>query len=203
MHKNKKMSIAKDTMKNKQTFQNQTLVINPLKNTHLNTMSLFIKKYQNNNKEMKSAYGKWYGRAVILDKVEIEELASEIESNCTVKRADILAVLSEMGPAIKKVVQRSLKVTIPYLGSFKLGVKTTGAETAEEFDIKKNVKGVRVLFYPETKADGNHMVKELTRGVKVAELPKNASYIEEEDDSDNTGDSQQGGGTSGSVEEQP
>jgi len=165
-------------------------------------MSLFIKKYQNNNKEMKNAYGKWYGRAVIMDKVQIEDLASEIEDNCTVKRADILAVLSELGPAIKKEVQRSLKVTIPYLGTFKLGVKSTGAENMEEYDIKKNVKGVRVLFYPETKLDGNHMVKELTRGVRVAELPKNASYLE--DEGDNTDDSQQqGGGTSGSVEEQP
>jgi len=46
------------------------------------------------------------------------------------------------------------------------------------------------------------MVKELTRGVRVAELPKNASYLE--DEGDNTDDSQQqGGGTSGSVEEQP
>ncbi|MBP3843117.1 MAG: DNA-binding protein [Prevotella sp.] len=168
-------------------------------------MSLFIKKYQNNNKEMKNAYGKWYGRAVIMDKVQIEDLASEIEDNCTVKRADILAVLSELGPAIKKEVQRSLKVTIPYLGSFKLGVRTTGAETMEEFDIKKNVKGVRVLFYPETKADGNRMVKELTRGVRVAELPKNATYLEEDDEAEAGTDSgqQQGGGTSGSVEEQP
>lgn len=170
-------------------------------------MSLFIKKYQNNNKKMENTYGKWYGRAVILDAVEIEELAKEIQENCTVKRADILAVVSELGPSIKKIVQRSHKVTIPYLGSFKLGVKTVGAETMEDFDIKKNVKGVRVLFYPETKADGNRMVKELTRGVRVAELPKNATYLEDEEGNPGTsqeGGQQQGSGDNGgSVEEQP
>ena len=170
-------------------------------------MSLFIKKYQYNNEKNEKAFGKWYGRAVIIDKVQIEELAAEIEDNCTVKRADILAVLSELGPTIKKVLQRSMKVVIPYLGSFKLAVKSTGTEAIEDFDLKKNITNVRVLFYPETKVDNGRMVKELTRGVRVAELPKNASYLEEADgeDTGNTqGDGQQQGGDNGeSVEEQP
>jgi hypothetical protein len=39
----------------------------------------------------------------------------------------------------------------------------------------------------------------------VAELPKNATYLEEDDETETGTDSgqQQGGGTSGSVEEQP
>ena len=170
-------------------------------------MSLFIKKYQYNNEKNEKDFGKWYGRAVIIDKVQIEDLAAEIEDNCTVKRADILAVLSELGPTIKKVLQRSMKVVIPYLGSFKLAVKSTGTEAIEDFDLKKNITNVRVLFYPETKVDNGRMVKELTRGVRVAELPKNASYLEEADgeDTGNTqgGGQQQGGDNGESVEEQP
>lgn len=145
-------------------------------------MSLFIKKYQNKNEKLEKVFNKWFGRAVIIDTVEIEELAGEIQDNCTVKRADILAVLSELGPTIKKMVQKSMKVRIPYLGTFKLAVNTTGADTAEEFDLKANVKNVKVVFYPETKVESGRRVKELTRGVKVAELPKNAVYTDDEGD---------------------
>lgn len=143
-------------------------------------MSVYVKKYQNKNEKMPKAFNKWYGRAVILDEVQIEELSNEIQENCTVKRSDILAVLSELGPAIKKAVQKSMKVRIPYLGSFRLAVSTTGAENAEEFDLKTNLKRVKVLFYPETKMDNGHSVKELIRGVKVAELPKNLATLDDE-----------------------
>ena len=76
-------------------------------------MTVFVKKYQNTNEKMTKMYRKWYGKAVIVDKVEIDQLANEIQDNCTVKRSDILAVLSELGPAIKKELQRSMKVYIP------------------------------------------------------------------------------------------
>lgn len=145
-------------------------------------MTVFVKKYQNNNRKNESAFGKWYGRAVVIDKVEIEELADEIQDNCTVKRSDILAVLSEMGPAIKKMVQKSIKVTIPYLGSFKLGVKSMGVDEADDYDTKKHVKGLHVIFHPETKKEQGRMVKELTRGARVAEVPKNLAYLTDEDD---------------------
>ena len=197
----KAMSIAKDTMK-KQNKQNTTGKV-PEENlvlTHLNTqeiMTVFVKKYQNNNENMTKSYRKWYGRTVMVDKVEIEELANEIQENCTVKRSDVLAVLSELGPSIKKVVQRSMKVTIPYLGTFKLGVKTVGADSAEEFDVAKNVKAVSVKFFPETKVENGHRVKELTRGARVSELPKHMAYLADMDDDDNQG------GDGGAIEEQP
>ena len=157
-------------------------------------MTVFIKKYQFNNEKIETAHRKWYGRAVVIDEADIEELANEIQENCTVKRSDILAVLSEMGPSIKKMIQKSFKVQIPYLGTFKLGVKSLGVDDADDFDVRKHIKGVKVLFRPETKIENGHAVKELTRGARVAELPKNLSYLTDEDD-DNAGGSQQGGGT--------
>ncbi len=151
-------------------------------------MALFVKKYQNKNENMPKAYNKWYGRAVIIDEVRIEELSNEIQENCTVKRSDILAVLSELGPAIKKAMQNSMKVRIPYLGSFRLAVNTTGTYSADEFDVRANLKRVKVVFYPETKIDNGRTVKELTRGVKVAELPKNLATLT---DSEENGEEQQ------------
>jgi predicted histone-like DNA-binding protein len=178
-------------------------------------MSLFVKKYQNNNKKNEKSYGLWYAKAVAVEEVGIEKLADEIEDNCTVKRSDILAVLSELGPAIRKEVQMSMKVRVPYLGCFRLGVSTKGAETAEDFTMQGNIKNVHVLFYPESKRSNGKLVKELARGVRVAEVPKNLQYITEDEDNtggtgnsgnsgnsgDNTGDNS--GGNSGGNQQNP
>lgn len=160
-------------------------------------MTVFVKKYQNTNEKMTKMYRKWYGKTVIVDKVEIEQLANEIQDNCTVKRSDILAVLSELGPAIKKELQRSMKVYIPYLGSFKMVVHSTGTDTPEDYDVKTNIVSIRPRFIPETKLDNKHRVAELVKGVRISELPKNMSYLAEDGEENN--DTPSGG----AVEEQP
>lgn len=183
------MSIAKDTMRNTNLCIN-----NQLKNTQ-EIMTVFVKKIQNNNRKMEKAYGKYYGHAVIIDEVGIEELASEIQENCTAKRADVLAVLSELGPTVTKMIQKSLKVRIPYLGTFKMSVKSEGVEKPEDYDVRQHIRSVRVLFRPEYTIEQGHAVKEMTRGVKIAELPKNLTAIPDSDDSGNPDD--------GFIEDQP
>ena len=126
-------------------------------------------KYQNNNSENQKAYKKWYGRVVITETVGIEQLAKAMQDACTVKRADILAVLSELGPTMRDLIQDSKRVTIPYLGSFKLGIVTEGAAEEDDFTAK-NVKSIRVNFQPTTHIEPNgRRVKELTDGCRVAE----------------------------------
>lgn len=155
------------------------LFINHLK--HTNIMKLIYQKYQNKN-EQSTAYNKWYGRVVINETVGIEQLASRMQDNCTVKRADILAVLSELGPTIRDLLQDSKRVSIPYLGAFKLGITTTGAETPKKFTVKENVKGVHVIFQPETHVtvDGKR-VKDLVKDCRLAE---DQSYLSPEDEED-------------------
>lgn len=144
---------------------------------------LFYRKYQNNNPQ-NSGYGKWYGRVVITETVGIEYLATKMQDNCTVKRADILAVLSELGPTMSDLLKDSKRVRIPYLGCFKLGIKTTGEEDPEKFNARTNVDNVHVIFQPETKAtEAGKMVKVLVEGVSVMELP-NPDKKKDEDDPD-------------------
>lgn len=152
--------------------------------THNNIMAkLFYRKYQNNNPQ-NSGYGKWYGRVVITETVGIEYLATKMQDNCTVKRADILAVLSELGPTMSDLLKDSKRVRIPYLGCFKLGIKTTGEEDPEKFNARTNVDNVHVIFQPETKAtEAGKMVKVLVEGVSVMELP-NPDKKKDEDDPD-------------------
>ena len=111
-------------------------------------VTLYTVKQDNSSNEAK--HGKWYGRIKSLKIVEIEELAAIMQDNCTVKRADILAVLSELGPTMRQVMSASQKVRIPYLGIFSYGITTIGAESEEKFTAA-NITKVRVNFLPARK----------------------------------------------------
>ncbi len=131
---------------------------------------LYYRKYKNNNSHSKG-YGKWYARAINMETVEIEAIADKMQANCTVKRADILAVLSELGPTIKDMLQESKRVHIPYVGYLKLGISTTGEAEAEKFSARQNVKGVHVIFQAEKRATNGIRLNTLTDGVVVTEVP--------------------------------
>ena len=164
-------------------------------------MALFIKKYQYNNEQNENAHGKIFGKAVMVGEIGIEELANEIQDNCTVKRSDVLAVLSELGPTMKKMVQKSYKVRIPYLGTFQLGVKSIGVENWDDYDTKKHIKGTKVKFRPEYTIENRHVVKEMTRGVVLSFLPKGLAYMNDEGSSSSGSGS--GSNNGGTINDQP
>ncbi len=137
-------------------------------------MAVFYKLYQDNRKDSKFK-GQWYARAVHTGTVNIDDLADEMQANCTVKRADIVAVLSELVETMKTHLQMSHRVKLDRLGTFKIGISTKPALTLDEFTTNGNVKNVHVLFQPETKIEKNKTrVRALLNGCKVRELPKNA-----------------------------
>lgn len=137
-------------------------------------MAVFYKLYQD-KRETSKFKGKWYARAVHTGTVDIDDLADEMQANCTVKRADIIAVLSELVETMKTHLQMSHRVKLDRLGTFKIGISTKPANEIKDFTALDNVKSVHVLFQPETKIEKNKTrVKALVNGCKVRELPKNA-----------------------------
>lgn len=139
-------------------------------------MALYFKKYKNNNKKSK-AYGKTFARAINLRTAEIEELASAMQDNCTVKRSDILAVLSELGPTMKLFMQNSMAVRLPYLGIFRLGMSTKGEEDEKDFSAA-NITRLRINFYPTSHkvSENGGPVKDVLAGCKLVDFKK---YTEE------------------------
>lgn len=146
-------------------------------------MALFFRKYQDKSSN-EAKNGKWYARAVVNDTIEIEELARRMQDNCTVKRADILAVLSELGPTVKDLMHESKRVRIPYLGAFKLGINTTAAESREKFTVN-NIKKAHVLFQPAITAVAGTRSTEWVQELKFKEWGSNTS---ESTTGSNTGD---------------
>ena len=129
-------------------------------------MAVHYRLYQNKNKKS-TFFNKWYGRTVVLDTVTTE-------ANCTVKRADILAVISELVVTMKKELQDSKRVVLDRFGAFKLGISTSPSDTVREFSVGQNLKNIHIVFQPEMKvAKDGRREKAFLEGCKVAELPKN------------------------------
>ena len=136
-------------------------------------MPVFYRLNQNTN-EKSSAHNKWYARSVMTNVVDTEKLAEIMQRNCTVKRSDIKAVIEELIETMRDQLQDSKRVKLDGLGSFKLGLSSKGAEKASDFDARHHIRGVHVVFTPETTTDSTgRRSKTFLEGVTVAELPKN------------------------------
>ena len=116
-------------------------------------MSHLYKLVQNTNEHLTGAYQKWYARPVYTGTIDLDGIAEKIQRNSTAKKSDAKAVLTEMVEVITDALQASQRVHINGFGTFKVGISSKGVSTVKEFSISENLKGVRVLFQPETSVD--------------------------------------------------
>lgn len=112
-------------------------------------MSQKFIKYKNNNVRSQ-AFGKYFARAVY-DKnpISTKDIANFIQVQASIKKSDCLAVLDELGAALKHYLELGQKVKIEGIGIFKVGFSSIGA-TTEDGVTANNIYGKRVIFTPET-----------------------------------------------------
>ena len=173
-------------------------------------MSQKFKKLQNQN-DHSTAYGKWFATAVYDQHfIETEELAEFIQTQASVKKSDIKAVLDELGGALKHFFELGQKVKLDGIGIFKVGFSSIGANDKEDCGAQ-NITTRRVLFQPETervvvgqeKKDGKVkqkyvIMKTLVKDVVFEETYDTSLQPENENGDSQSGDTQNGGSNSGS-----
>lgn len=116
--------------------------------------------------------GKWYARAVINDVVGLEEISQEIQDNTTAKQADVYAVLKELVNVMGRHLKNGDRVVLNGFGSFKVGLKTTAAETAKDSTPQKNIVGARLNSQPETHWTTTDRTrhKQFIQGIEVRQM---------------------------------
>ena len=113
-------------------------------------MSQKFRKIQNSNDES-TAFGKWFATAVYDQRfITTEQLAEFIQTQATVKKSDIKAVLDELGGAMKHFFELGQKVKLDGIGIFKVGFSSIGATEKEDCGAQ-TITTRRVLFQPESK----------------------------------------------------
>jgi len=158
-------------------------------------MAVLYRLSQNRMKDSK-AFGKWFAQAVMTGTVDTDELADIMQRNCTVKKSDILAVITELIETMQDQLQNSKRVKLKGFGAFKIGIENTpgGAATAADFSAGKNIKGLHVLFQPEVKTDSSGQRKKtFISGCGVQESPKNGVDTTKPTDSSSTANSSNSG----------
>lgn len=111
-------------------------------------MSFKYRIVKNKIKDSKT-FGKYYGRAIILNKVTTNQLCDEISHSTTVTESDVRAVLSELRVRLHDHLINNHSVKIDGLGTFFVRMNTTPTEKMEEFSADR-IKNVSVGFLPET-----------------------------------------------------
>ena len=172
-------------------------------------MSQKFIKVKNNNGDS-HAFGKYYATAVYDKKfIETEELAAFIQTQASVKKSDIKAVLDELGEALKHFFEMGQKVKLDGIGIFKVGFSSIGVDRAEDCTAA-TITTRRVLFQPETERVVVGQEKDRTTGVVkqkyvvVKTLVKDVVFEEThdntmnvEDDTTTGGSNQQSGSSTG------
>ena len=112
-------------------------------------MSVKLKTVQKVNPQNVEAPQKYYAQAVSTGRSDINRLARLIAMQCTVNRADCLAVLSALQDNIIMELEEGKIVELGELGVFQVGVKSTGHEAA--LDVSSfSVKKAKLNFRPGT-----------------------------------------------------
>ncbi len=155
-------------------------------------------KSQNKNAYNAKSYGKYYATAVYDNHfIGTEELAEFIQTQASVKKSDIKAVLDELGAAMKHYFELGQKVKLDGIGIMKVGFSSIGVARIEDCT-SATITTRRVLFQPETervvvgqekKPDGSVKQKyvnaiTLLKDVVFEETHDNAMNAEPEDEND-------------------
>ena len=104
--------------------------------------------YQNQQKDSK-IYGKWFARA-IHQLMEFDEFVEHMaKHHCVYSEGTIKGVLIEMECCLREMLLEGKSVRFDELGIFSLGIINTagGAATPADFNIGKNLEGVRMNLY--------------------------------------------------------
>ena len=89
----------------------------------------------------------WHGDEV----VDTEEIATKIQENCSLKRADVLAVLCELEDVLCNYLKDGKIVHLNHLGRLKLEIEGSPVSQPEDFDPAKHIHNVRLHLIPESR----------------------------------------------------
>ena len=111
--------------------------------------------------------GKYYALAQAYGEMDFDAICTDVDSRCTVTRADVSAVIESVLVSMKAGLASGQIVRLGNFGSFQVGVSGKGAETEKEYT-SSLINGSRISFRPGKML--TNMQKTLTYA-QVAKLP--------------------------------
>ncbi|MCR5077871.1 MAG: HU family DNA-binding protein [Prevotella sp.] len=110
-------------------------------------MSVQIRLQQSKFKESNRG-GKWHARTVSTGVVTTEDLANAIQENTSFTRGDVHGLVISLIDEISYRLRQGETVVLDGLGRFHLTVESKPVERREDFNIARNITGVKCKFVP-------------------------------------------------------
>jgi predicted histone-like DNA-binding protein len=110
-------------------------------------MTIRVKLVNRKNPKVPTDPPKFYASAIHEHNVKMDELAIAVANRCTVRRADVHAVLFGLLDILSEELTRGNIVNLGQLGYFRVNVKSEGAETAEDY-VPSMIVGKKIVYKP-------------------------------------------------------
>jgi predicted histone-like DNA-binding protein len=131
---------------------------------------VYYTTYQDNRKNVGTH--KYYARAVHTSTMNTRAMAKHIMEHGGPYTEDVvMGVLMKYRNCMVEQLLEGNKVKIDGVGIFYLTLKTTGAESEEEFTATDNIKALRIRMLPSSTDDDNYTSKELLSMIEVKKAP--------------------------------
>ena len=95
-------------------------------------------------------FGKYKAVAVHYDTIETADIEQEIQDNCSATAGDVALVMTELTETIMRHLKRGDRVRLNGIGLLKLEIESDKVDTPEEFNVKKNIRAIRLHIIPES-----------------------------------------------------
>ncbi len=157
-------------------------------------MPVLYNIYKNQNSTSKN-YGQSYARVVTTKTMSYQELCRHMSEHNSVFGEDVcLGVANKLQSCILEQLLEGKKVQFGELGTFYLAVKSTGANSEEEFSVATNIKGLYLRFAP-SRTDVNNLSSKM--------LKKRASFMNAKELVEPKGKKKDGEGEGGEEPQEP
>ena len=125
-------------------------------------MPVLYKIYKNQNSTSKN-YGQSYGRVVTTNTMSYGDLCRHMSEHNSVYGKDVcLGVADKLQSCILEQLLEGKKVQFGKLGTFYLAVKSTGANSEDDFSVATNIKGLYLRFAP-SRTDVNNLSSKMLK----------------------------------------
>lgn len=115
------------------------------------------------NKPNLKNYGRYKAVAVHYNTVDTERLCQEIQDNCSLKKSDVIAVLTELSELLVRHLQDGDRVRLEGIGLLKIEIESDKVDKTEDFNVRKHIRNFRIHLLPES-IDGSQALYE---GIKL------------------------------------
>jgi len=172
-------------------------------------MAKIIYEIYQNQVEDHPSKGKYFARVKTIETLNTRKLANHIAEHGSIYTPDVIfGVLEKFRSCLIEQLLNSRKVKIDGLGIFYLTAECTkgGAESAEKFNVQKNIEALHIRFLPDTEQETNISSRQFLK--KASFINKAALFKDAEEGaegaegsgSDSQGGSSQGGSSQSSTE---